>query len=139
MLQPIGLTKHTTEPGEVWEGLNTGASWRWVGDWAMEMHQTQKCTHFDPLRALHRNMFGDGRDFVFSVSRQDAAKIQNPLLIFMGKDIFHPSETSREIARIVPKTELIEIWRDAGPEKLNEAAEKIERFLLSDPLTEKTC
>ena len=32
MRQPIGLTKHTTEPGEAWEGLNSNASWEWMGN-----------------------------------------------------------------------------------------------------------
>jgi pimeloyl-ACP methyl ester carboxylesterase len=132
MLQPIGLTRHTTEPGETWEGYNSDASWRWVGDWANEMYETKKCTNFDLLKGLHHSMFGPDRDFVFSITRQDAAKIRHPLLIFMGKDIFHPSEISREIARITPNSELVEVWRDAGQEKLYDAAEKIERFLLSD-------
>jgi pimeloyl-ACP methyl ester carboxylesterase len=130
MLQPIGLTKRTTEPGESWEGLNTDASWRWFGDWANEMIETQKSSDLQLLRQLHDNMFL--HDFVFSVTRQEAARIQHPLLVFMGKDIFHPSETSRQIARIAPRTELVQVWRDAGPEKLAEAARKIEAFLLSD-------
>ncbi|KAL3910120.1 MAG: hypothetical protein SGILL_007815 [Bacillariaceae sp.] len=135
MLQPIGLTKHTTEPGESWEGLNTDATWRWVGDWAEEMVQMGKCSDPELLRQLHDDMFAHpSRDFVFSISRQEAAKIRHPLLVLMGKDIFHPSETSREIARIAPQAQLVDKWRDAGPEKLQEAAEKIENFLSADSL-----
>eukprot|EP00523_Entomoneis_sp_CCMP467_P012952 CAMPEP_0168791246 /NCGR_PEP_ID=MMETSP0725-20121227/13865_1 /TAXON_ID=265536 /ORGANISM="Amphiprora sp., Strain CCMP467" /LENGTH=280 /DNA_ID=CAMNT_0008841773 /DNA_START=129 /DNA_END=970 /DNA_ORIENTATION=+ len=127
MLQPIGITQHTTEPGEPWKGLNTGATWRWFGDWANEMVQTPTCANPELLRQLHDNMFGyPQRDFVFSISRQDAARIQHPLLVFMGKDISHPS------TRIAPRAELVQVWRDAGVEKLEEAAAKIEAFLLAD-------
>ncbi|KAG7348070.1 alpha/beta family hydrolase [Nitzschia inconspicua] len=128
MLQPIGLTKHTTEQGESWEGLNKDASWRWVGDWADEMVRTRKCQDPNLLRALHDEMFLQ-HDFVFSVTRQDVAKLSHPMLVFMGNDIFHPSETSREIARIAPNAELVQLWRDEGREKLQKAKEKIERFL----------
>ena len=47
----------------------------------------------------------------------------------MGRDFSHPSQTSREIAKVVPNAELIEEWRDLGPEVLAKAASKIETFL----------
>jgi pimeloyl-ACP methyl ester carboxylesterase len=130
MLQPIGLAHQTTEMEEIWTGLNQDVTWRWVGDWAKERIETKKGEE-DPqlLKDLHDSMFGPPRDFGFSISRQEAAKIDHELLVLMGKDIFHPSETSREIVRIVSKAELIEQWRDAGPTKLTEAADKIEAFL----------
>jgi pimeloyl-ACP methyl ester carboxylesterase len=131
MLQPIGLTRHTTESAHVWEGLNSSATWGWVGDWAQERLKNHPVldggAHI--LRELHDNMFGPPRDFVFSITREEAAKIQNPLLIFLGHDVNHPSETSREIFRIAPNSELVEVWRDAGPEKMAETETKIKRFL----------
>ena len=166
MLQPIGLAHHTTEKRivsattttnntstatDAWRGLNRGATWMWVGDWAKEMTETNKCDNPDLLKRLHDNMFvyddapaadptsgggGDDvtttkvpRDFVFSINRQDAARIPHELLILMGKDIYHPSETSREIARTVPNAKLIERWRDDGPEIMADAVTKIESFL----------
>jgi len=135
MLQPIGLTRHTTEPGAPWEGLNKHASWMWVGDWANEMVETGKCDDMNLLKGLHDRMFGPPRDFSFSVTRAEAAKIEHPLLILMGRDIFHPSKASREIARICLKTELIEKWRDEGEEHLALASEKIESFLEADDLS----
>jgi pimeloyl-ACP methyl ester carboxylesterase len=134
MLQPIGLTHHTTEPGE-WQGLNKHATWQWVGDWANERLQENKDKDMALLKELHSNMFD--RDFVFSITRQDAATVQNPLLVMMGRDIFHPSETSREICRIVKNAELVEKWRDVGPEHLEVAAAKIEAFLEADDLASK--
>ncbi|KAL3909641.1 MAG: hypothetical protein SGILL_008006 [Bacillariaceae sp.] len=135
MLQPIGLTKHTTEPDDSWDGLNRDATKIWFDVWAKEMQQTKKCSDPELLQQLHTNMFlYPSRDFVFSITRQEAARIQHQLLVFMGKDIKHPSETSREIARIAPRAELVQVWRDAGPKKLKAAAARIEAFLLADPL-----
>lgn len=134
MLQPIGLAEHTTEPASSWQGLNKHATWQWAGDWANEMVQTGKCTNLDLMKDLHDRMFGDPRDFVFSISRQEAAQIGNKLLIFMGRDIYHPAETARIISRICPKTELVEKWRDEEPERMVEASKKIQSFLLEDPL-----
>jgi pimeloyl-ACP methyl ester carboxylesterase len=37
MMQPIGLARHTTEPGPRWEGINSDASEHWFGWWAKEM------------------------------------------------------------------------------------------------------
>ena len=51
----------------------------------------------------------------------------------MGRDVFHPSETARELARLAPRATLIEEWRDAGPGPLDAAAAAIEAFLDVDP------
>lgn len=135
MLQPIGLTKHTTEPGTPWEGLNQHASWMWFGSWANEMVETGKCKDMNVLKELHKKMFGTPRDFVFSISRAEATKIHHPLLILMGRDIFHPSETSREIARICTTSELVEKWRDVGDEHMATESAKINCFLAADDLS----
>lgn len=130
MLQPIGLAEHTTEPGNSWNGLNKGATWQWVGDWANEMVSTGKCTDMGVMKAMHDRMFGEPRDFVFSISPAEAARIQHELLVFMGRDIFHPANTARQIARICPNAELVEKWRDEGADAMEAASTKIESFLL---------
>lgn len=129
LMQPIGLSMHTTEPGQRWLGENTQATSHWFGDWAMQMEQTGKARSQE-LHALFDAMFGDGRDFVFSITREELQTISCPLLVLMGRDIYHPSEISREIARIAPKCELIEEWRDVGSGPLQAAAARIEEFLL---------
>ncbi|CAE7703018.1 unnamed protein product [Symbiodinium sp. CCMP2456] len=73
-------------------------------------------------------MFGSGRDFVFSVSREDVQKMQTPMLVLMGLDQYHPAETAREIARLAPAAELVERWKDS-PELIEEAVDKILSFL----------
>lgn len=131
LLQPIGLATHTTEPGEPWRGLNQEASSHWFGVWADEM-----AGHTSPtaLAGLHAAMFGEselqptmpcesraesraetqqGREFVFSVSREQSAALTHPMLVLMGRDLYHPSAISRELVAQAPKSrELIEAWRD---------------------------
>ena len=132
LMQPIGLNVHTTEPVK-WEGTNMGCEKRhWFGDWAAEMQKANLGSQW-ALDRLHGNMFGPGRmDFVFSVTRDDVRnKIPHRLLLLCGRDIFHPAETTREIARIAGprRSALIEEWRDVGPEKLAAAERAIDEFL----------
>ena len=127
MLQPIGLAQHTTEPLK-WDGWNTNATRLWFGDFAGEMVKTKNWDE-TLLKKLQKRMFENGRDFVFSVTKEEAARIETPILVFMGRDFSHPSQTSREIAKVVPNAELIEEWRDLGPDVLAKAASKIETFL----------
>ena len=35
-----------------------------------------------------------------------------PLLVLMGNDLYHPQVTSREIAALAPRAELVESWKD---------------------------
>ena len=134
MLQPIGLSPHTDEPHVSWEGLNTDATWAWAGDWARERvasGQYAEQESMDTLKNLHDRMFGG--DFVFSITRDQATRIRTPLLVFKGIDKSHPGEVAREIARLCPNAELIPVWRDAGEDKLIEAATKINDFLSVPP------
>lgn len=127
LMQPIGLSAHTTEPGRAWTGLNTDATEHWFGGWASEMRR-DGLADGAALAALHAAMF-TGRDFVFSTSRSELQAIRSPLLVLMGRDVFHPSETSREVAQLAPNAELIEEWRDVGAEVLQAASARIDAFL----------
>ena len=97
LMQPIGLAHHTTEPGPVWQGLNTDATSHWYGGWAGDMLRSSLASR-EELKALSDAMFG-GRDFVFSATRDEVMRIDVPLLVMMGRDVFHPSEIAREITR----------------------------------------
>merc|ERR1711972_755183 len=105
------------EPWEKWEGLNWEASSHWFVDWAKQMMRSELAEEAE-LRSLQHAMFGGGRDFVFSVTREDVKTMHTPLLVLMGRDMYHPSQTAREIALLAPNAELIEEWRDMGPERL---------------------
>lgn len=128
MLQPIGLCAHTTEPGPPWDGLNEEATVHWFGHWAREVERRGLASG-DVLRSVYDNLFG-GRDFVFSVSRDDVLRVEAPMLLLMGRDLFHPSDIARELARLAPAASLVEEWRDAEPSALEAAAARVEAFLL---------
>lgn len=119
-----------------WEGLNTEATWAWVGDWANERLLSKKYEDketMDTLKRLHERMFKSGRDFVFTITRDQATRVRNDILCFMGRDISHPQEVAREICRLCPSAELVPVWRDAGSGPLAEAESKIDTFLSTTP------
>ena len=99
LMQPIGLSLHTTEPGPTWDGLNVEATSHWFGDWATRMVMTGLAEE-GTLKDLFQSMFGGGKDFVFSITRDELQEISTPLLVLMGHDMFHPSETAREIVAV---------------------------------------
>ncbi|CAK9098921.1 Arylesterase [Durusdinium trenchii] len=116
LLQPIGKSVHTTEPS-AWTGINEEATMHWFGAWADQM-EDEGLAKPEELRELYEAMF-EGRDFVFTVTREQLSSIQTPMLVFMGPllalglDLYHPSETSREIARLAPHAQLVEQWKQS--------------------------
>eukprot|EP00930_Biecheleria_cincta_P087306 TRINITY_DN7654_c0_g2_i2.p1 TRINITY_DN7654_c0_g2~~TRINITY_DN7654_c0_g2_i2.p1 ORF type:complete len:293 (-),score=34.05 TRINITY_DN7654_c0_g2_i2:1262-2140(-) len=129
LLQPIGLTIHTTETKHLWSGLNYEAASHWFGSWSLEMEKANLASPSE-LRELYDSMYGNGKDFVFSITREELQCIKVPLLVLMGVDIYHPAEIAREIVRLAPQAELVEQWRDAGQDTLAAAIAKVQSFLL---------
>ena len=66
-------------------------------------------------------------DFVFNVSRDVVRDCQAPLLVLMGNDPYHPSETSREIAALAPRAELVERWKE--PDVVGDTVQRVREFL----------
>lgn len=125
MMQPIGLARHTTEPGVPWEGENTFAAQHWFGGWASEAVRDGLAGRAE-LSALYESMFGS-RSFVFSTEREEAAAVDAPLLVLGGIDANHPAQIARELASLAPNAELLERWRDS--DWTPEVDERIEAFL----------
>ena len=111
LLQPIGLARHTSEPGEPWSGLNTFAAKHWFGDWASEQLRAGRAERAT-LSDLHESMFVRSPPFIFTASREEARELAHPLLILAGKDCFHPTEVSRDLAALAPRSRYVERWRD---------------------------
>lgn len=129
LLQSIGLARHTTEPIP-WNATNAGCeAEHWFGAWARDVIKTGRAALPTVLDRMHQNMFGEHREFVFSITRDEMKQIPHPLLVFCGRDIFHPAETAREICRLSRHATLVEDWRDVGPEKLEQAHQLIQTFL----------
>jgi pimeloyl-ACP methyl ester carboxylesterase len=112
--QPIGRS-----------GENRQAFYEMFDGWAAELGQSQPEVAEDAWRSFRSNMY-DG-DFVFNVSRDFVRGCQIPMLVLLGNDLYHPSETSREIARLAPNAELVERWKE--PEVVADAVQRVREFL----------
>jgi pimeloyl-ACP methyl ester carboxylesterase len=66
-------------------------------------------------------------DFLFNVSREFVSNCQTPLLVLMGDDMYHPSQTSRDVAQLAPNATFIEHWKE--PENQAGAKKAVEDFL----------
>ncbi len=92
--------------------------------WAEELVQVRPDVTQEALAGLKTNLY-DG-DFVFSVSRNEVRTARSPLLVLRGNDLYHPAETSEEIARIAPKAELISNWKQGND--LARAVSRVKSF-----------
>lgn len=113
--QPIGLA-----------GDNRPAFYEMFDGWARELAAERTNVAAETWQRFRERMYGG--DFVFSATRADVAAMRTPLLVLMGSDLYHPEETSREIASLAPAAELVERWKD--PESLAVAVERVKSFLL---------
>ena len=66
-------------------------------------------------------------DFLFNVSRDFVSNCQTPLLVLMGDDMYHPSQSSRDVAQLAPNATFIEHWKE--PENQAAAKKAVEDFL----------
>jgi pimeloyl-ACP methyl ester carboxylesterase len=97
--QPIGL-----------HGDNREEFHRIFDPWADEVRRDRPEITADAMAGLKGNLYAG--DFAFSVSREDVRRIQAPLLVLRGNDVYHPSGISEEIARIAPHARLISRWKE---------------------------
>ena len=129
MFQPIGLSRHTTETVP-WEGLSTGTRPSFI-PWRAKLVEQDERFSDSEIDQLHEAMHGPDRDFVFSVDRSDVTTMEQPMLVFMGTDRAHPSETSREIVQLAKHATLVEQW--TGDDYTKEAVDdRIAEFLISN-------
>ena len=66
---------------------------------------------------------------MFNVSRDFVRGCEIPMLVLMGNDLYHPQETSREIAELAPHAELVEHWKE--PENVPQTIRRVREFLQS--------
>lgn len=104
---------------------NRQAFYEMFDAWAADLRERHPDVPEATWRAFRSNMY-DG-DFAFSVSRDFVAGCPTPLLVLMGNDLYHPSSTSREIARLAPRAELVEKWKE--PEIVPQTVARVVAFL----------
>lgn len=93
--------------------------------WAQELKSKFPDTSEQTWTSFRQAMFGG--DFLFNVSEEFVSQITNPLLVLMGNDIYHPEETSRKIAELLPSAGFIEKWKE--PQYIGAAKAAVEEFL----------
>lgn len=113
MLQPVGIEK------------NRQAFYDMFDDWAKDIMNQESGPTSETMEKFKHNMW-DG-EFLITTTEQEVSSIQNPLLIFMGDDLYHPQSTSRKIAELAPNATLIEKWKN--PELLESTNSLVIDFL----------
>ena len=112
--QPIGFS-----------GTNRDVFYAMFDNWANELRAERPEVAPEAWDAFRQRMYGG--EFVFNVSRDFVRSCRVPMLVLMGNDVYHPSETSREIAHLAPNAELIERWRD--PDVVADTPRRVLEFL----------
>jgi pimeloyl-ACP methyl ester carboxylesterase len=77
------------------------------------------------LDALYRNLYAPG--FVYCVDRAFVSTCATPCLVLAGNDEAHPLPISEELARLLPRAEMIREWK-AG-DALTSARARVQEFL----------
>lgn len=113
LFQTIGLSDNRQAFYEMFDG------------WVAESRSTHPEASAAAWEAFKTNMFGG--EFVFNVSKDFVASCQTPLLVLLGDDLYHPQETSRDIAALAPRATLVEHWKE--PEHHAAAKRTLEGFL----------
>jgi len=112
--QPIGF-----------DGENRPAFYEMFDAWANDLRAERPEVSEADWKAFRSHMY-DG-DFVFNVSRDFVARCATPMLVLMGNDLYHPSTTSREIAKLAPNARLVERWKE--PDVVDETIATVVAFL----------
>lgn len=97
MLQPVGVADNDDAFKEMFDG--------WVAEKAADHPEAD-----GDIWASFRSNMWDG-EFVLTATPDDVARIETPLLVLMGDDLYHPRSTSREIASLAPNATLLEEWK----------------------------
>jgi pimeloyl-ACP methyl ester carboxylesterase len=112
--QPIGLANNNRELfRKAFDG------------WADQVASQHPEANAQDFAAFRERLYGG--DFAFSVTREQVRAIETPLLVLLGSDEAHPSETSREIAQLAPNATLVERWKE--PEVVADTVQRVRAFL----------
>ncbi len=88
--------------------------------WAQELKPKRPEVPEAAWESFKHRMY-DG-DFLFNVDREFVRRCPTPLLVLCGADLYHPTETSREIAELAPRARFIERWKEGADREAARAA-----------------
>jgi pimeloyl-ACP methyl ester carboxylesterase len=98
LLQTIGLSD------------NRQAFYDMFDSWATELRPARPEVDDLAWERFKHDMY-DG-DFLFTVDREFLKDCQTPLLVLCGNDLYHPRQTSLDVAALAPRAELVEHWKE---------------------------
>lgn len=104
---------------------NRQAFYDMFDSWAAELKVARPEVPDAAWESFKHNMY-DG-DFLFNVDRDFVRHCTTPLLVLCGADLYHPAETSREIADLAPDATFIEQWKEGADRDAARAA--VRKFL----------
>ncbi len=107
------------------DGDNRQAFYDMFDSWADELRPQRPDVEATAWDAFRERMYGG--EFVFNVSRDFVRQCSTPMLVLLGDDRYHPSVTSREIAKLAPNAELVERWKE--PEVIDATVARVRSFL----------
>ena len=113
LFQTIGLDNNRQAFFEMFDG------------WADALKPERPEVSPDAWESFKNSMYSG--DFLFTVSREFVSRCDTPLLVLMGDDMYHPSQSSREVAQLAPNATFIEHWKE--PEHQAAAKQAVEDFL----------
>ncbi|MEQ8861016.1 MAG: alpha/beta hydrolase [Pseudomonadales bacterium] len=99
---------------------NRQAFYDMFDSWSEELKPQRPEVPEAAWESFKHNMY-DG-DFLFNVDREFVRRCQTPLLVLCGADLYHPTETSREIAALAPGARFIEHWKEGAERDAARAA-----------------
>lgn len=114
--QPIGISE---ENRSLWPDIYKG--------WAADLCAANPDLSATDVESFGRRMWG-GDDFVLSVSRDDVAAIQHPMLVLPGIDLHHPNHIGHEVAELAPNSEVLAPWKQPAS-IVPQTVAKLVRFL----------
>lgn len=115
MEQPIGLVPE-----------NEGRMLNGCLNWGKELVEKGSGIDATSAEAFAQQMWGKG-DFVYSVTRDFVRSCTTPMLVMPGDDLAHPKPIGLEVAKLAPKAELLEQWKDA--ESIPNTIARVRTFL----------
>jgi len=77
------------------------------------------------LDAFYQNLYAPG--FVYCVDRAFVSTCATPCLVLAGNDEAHPGPISEELAKLLPRCELIPEWKSGAA--LTSARARVQEFL----------
>ena len=99
LFQPIGLTDNRQAFYDMFDG------------WMNELKPTRGEVSEADWQGMRANMYG-GDNFLFNVGDAEVSATTTPMLVLMGRDLYHPEASSRRVAELAPNARLIEAWKD---------------------------